>query len=183
MDLNRNTKAARVRVIKKLGETAGFTLAEQLLSALLIGLLSIAVAAGLGVATRVYGAVSLEAGANQLMMRAVQEVNDELAYSVSVSSDGQNYMSAMTRTIVHLENSNTNQGISMTGVGLGGSLTGDEKSVVLVPRSAELNILFGIMPIYNKSSNAWTYTISVSKDDGTVLEEQSMKVTRNVGPS
>lgn len=183
MNLNRNSKSAKEQTLNKLGETAGFTLAEQLLSALLIGLLSIAVATGLGVATRVYGAVSLEAGANQLMMRAVQEINDELAYAVLVSSDGRNYLSATTRTIVHLENSSNNQGISMTGVGLGGSLTADEKSIVLIPRSAELNIRFDIVPSYSKSSNAWTYTISVSKDDGAVLEQESMKVTRNVGPS
>ncbi len=165
---------------KLLRDTAGFTLAEQLLSALFIGLLAIAIAAGLGVAAKVYGSVSYEAGTNQLMARAIQEINDELAYAVSVNSDGRNYVSPTTRTTVRLENSNTEtKGIVMTGVGLGGSLTSGEKSVILVPESSALHVHFDAVPSYSKTTNLWTYTISVQSSTGNTVATQTMKVVRN----
>lgn len=84
--------------------TSGFTLGEVLVTVLLVGLLTLAVAMGIGSALGSYGTIKQATDANALLTNAVTAVEDELrfaydveAVSVSASTDiGTNGTTAYT---------------------------------------------------------------------------------------
>jgi hypothetical protein len=161
-------------LIKKLKSTAGFTLAEQLMSVLFIGFLSIAVSVGIGAALAAYGAATDAANANQLLSRSVQEINNELAYSLTAEDQGSRFVSPSTRTPVEFGNDATDNGITLSGIDLGGS---DVDSVLFVPKADDLVPYFSELPRYTVLTNTWSYTLQITKK-GVVLKEQEMTVVR-----
>ena len=64
----------------------GFTLGEVLVTVLLVGLLTLAVAAGIGVAVKAYGSIKQATEANALMGNAVTAVQDELRFAYDVEA-------------------------------------------------------------------------------------------------
>lgn len=156
----------------KLRSTAGFSLAEQLISMIFIGLLCVVVAAGIGAALAAQGNMSSVSEANQMLSRTLEEVSDELAFSVAVDADATTYESASAKALVTLGNSD--QGIVMTEAGAGGATR------LMVPGTATLTPQFASAPLYDPQSNTWSYAIIIKKGD-EVIASQEMKVARNTG--
>lgn len=158
---------AGVRV--RLHDTRGFLLAEQLVSIVFIGLLCVAVAAGLTAALSAYQAITKQTDAQQMLARAVDEVNGELAYARS--NDGNWFVSSTTNTVVRMES--TDDG--------GIVLQGREPSLnseVLVGAARGLLPAFESGPTYDSDTNAWSYTLVV-RDSGMVdVFRQEMTVAQ-----
>ncbi len=166
-------------LMAKLKDSSGFMLGEQLLSIIFIGLLCIAISAGIGVALAAFANISDQANANQLLSRSILEINDELAYSLEVQNDqtsGQSnsFISATNHTYVYLLNDTAANGISMYGENLAGA---GSDTVTLIPAAGNLSAYFSELPVYDKTSNTWQYTLQIKKGN-TVLKEQEMTVAR-----
>lgn len=157
---------------KRLVSTAGFTLAEQLISIIFIGLLCVLISTGIGAAMAIHGNVSQEAEANQLLTRTMQEVSDELTYSVSVQSDNQTFESSTTLTPVKFIN--TSDGIALQEVGTGAA------THLIIPGANSLVPQFETLPSYRSSDNTWVYNIVIKKGDET-LASQDMVIARSSG--
>lgn len=156
---------------KRLRSTKGFTLAEQLISIIFIGMLCVVISAGIGAAMTAQGNIAQEAEVNQLLTRTMQEVSDELAFSISVTSDNKTFESATTRTMVQF--ANDSRGIVLTEVGAGGN------SHLIIPGVDSLIPQFEELPTYQSADNTWSYAIIIKKGDETVVS-QEMTVTRNM---
>lgn len=76
----------RKRIIATLRSTAGETITEVLVTVLLVGLLTLTVAAGIGVAVKAYGSIKQATEANALMGNAVTAVQDELRFAYDVEA-------------------------------------------------------------------------------------------------
>lgn len=156
----------------RLRDTRGFMLAEQVVSIAFIGLLCVAVAAGLSAALSAYSDITTQTNAQQLLARTVDEVNGELTYARS--GEGNQFISQTTRTEVQLISDD--QGIVMQRV------TPPATSRVLVGAANGLLPTFEDEPIYDFDTNTWSYTV-VIKDSGMVdILRQEMKVVQ-VNPS
>lgn len=83
-----NAKGIRLLLASRLRDTRGFMIAEQLISIIFIGLLCVAVAAGLGAAMSSYSRITLQTQADALLSQAVEQVSDELVYALEVEGDG-----------------------------------------------------------------------------------------------
>lgn len=83
-----NAKGIRLLLAFRLRDTRGFMIAEQLISIIFIGLLCVAVAAGLGAAMSSYSRITLQTQADALLSQAVEQVSDELVYALEVEGDG-----------------------------------------------------------------------------------------------
>lgn len=88
-----NIVAARVkrslrppRAARLLHTTSGFTLGEVLVTVLLVGLLTLAVAVGIGSALGSYGTIKQATDANALLTNAVTAVEDELRFAYDVET-------------------------------------------------------------------------------------------------
>lgn len=160
----------------KLRSTAGFTLAEQLISMIFIGLLCIAVGTGISVAMNTFGKVNDQTNADQLLMRTIQEVNSELAYSESVeaASGTYSYISPSSGTRVTL--ASDSRGIVIKGTDIGGTGVNE---VVLVPTANDMVPSFKSLS-YQNTNNTWQYTVSIARTGSptSTLAEQSMTVAR-----
>lgn len=166
----------RARIAGLARDTRGFMLAEQLVSIVFIGMLCIVVAAGLGAALAAYGSITTASNANMLLSQTVQEVNDELAFSLSADADSGAFVSATTRTSVTMETGVTNKtgekGIVLEPAGEGGA------QVMLVTTTNGLTPAFTTTPAYEATSNTWTYAVAVLDSSGVVRAKQDMKVAR-----
>ncbi len=152
----------------RLHDTRGFILAEQLVSIVFIGLLCIAVAAGLAAALTAYQGITKQTDAQQVLARTIDEVNGELAYARS--SDGTQFTSSTTNTVVQLVN--VEGGIALRRAG------SSSDPEVLVGTSKGLWPEFEVGPTYDSDTNAWSYTVVV-RDSGMVdVLRQEMKVTQ-----
>lgn len=157
------------RCMTRLRSEEGFTLAEQLISVIFIGLLCVVISAGIGAALAAHGSVSEVAGANQLLSRTMEEVSDELAFSRSANEDG-TFESATTRSVVSL--TSDTEGIKLSEVSTG-------TSYLIVPGADGLIPTFSQTPSYNKESNTWSYAIIIKKGTEELISKE-MKVTRNM---
>lgn len=99
----------------RLSDTRGFALAEQLIGILFLGLLIVVIGAGLSAAMQAYRTANESTRANELLTRAVQEVGDELAFSLSVEVAGGDpvFVSPTTKTPVKLGNDANGRGITL----------------------------------------------------------------------
>ena len=79
------------RTARALRADDGFTLGEVLVTVLLVGLLTLAVAAGIGVAVKAYGSIKQATEANALMGNAVTAVQDELRFAYAFDSSVRGY--------------------------------------------------------------------------------------------
>ena len=158
--------AFRSRLTARLRDTRGFMLAEQLVSVIFIGFLCVVVAAGLGAALSAYSGITTSSNANMLLSQAVQEVSDELVFSLSAKTDG-SFVSETTRTSVTM--SSDDRGIIVTdGSGAG--------TVLVAPKNG-LTPKFSSVPSYSAGTNTWTFTIVINNGD-SVMAEQAMTVGR-----
>lgn len=163
-----DTRAAtscRSRLAARLRDTRGFMLAEQLVSVIFIGFLCVVVAAGLGAALSAYGSITTSSNASMVLSQAVQEVSDELSFSLSASPDG-SFVSETTRAPATMDSDGS--GIVMK------STTG---TTVLIPSKNGLTPGFSSVPSYDASSNTWTFAITVKNGDA-IVAEQAMTVGR-----
>lgn len=152
----------------RLRDTHGLLLAEQLVSIVFIGLLCVAVAAGLTAALSAYQAITKQTDAQQMLARAVDEVNGELAYARS--SDGAQFVSSTTNTVVQMVS--TDGGIALQRVG------SSSNPEVLVAAAKGLLPAFESGPTYDSDTNAWSYTLVV-RDSGMVdVFRQEMTVAQ-----
>lgn len=158
--------AFRSRLAARLRDTRGFMLAEQLISVIFIGFLCVIVAAGLGAALSAYGSITASSNANMLLSQAVQEVSDELAFSLSANSDG-SFVSETTRASATM--SSDDRGIIVTD--------GSGTDTVLVAPKNGLTPKFTSAPSYDAGANTWTFTIVINSG-GAVMAEQAMTVGR-----
>lgn len=156
-------KAARAR----LHDTSGFVLAEQLVSIVFIGLLCVAVAAGLSAAFAAYANITQQADAQQMIVRSIGEVNGELVYSRDISHD--RFVSATTHTEVWL--TSDEGGIVLDAVD-------GSASTVLVGGSDGLVPGFAEGPVYDVTTNSWSYRVVISDLRGGEVLAQDMVVKR-----
>lgn len=78
----------KTSLLARLRDTRGFMIAEQLISIIFIGLLCIAVTAGLQAAMNSYGRITTQTQADSMLSQAVEVVSDELVYALEVEGDG-----------------------------------------------------------------------------------------------
>lgn len=164
-------KRVAARLSARLRDERGFMLAEQLVSVIFIGLLSVAVAAGLGAAMAAYGSITATSNANMLLAETIQQVNDELAFSISVEDGTASFVSATTRTSVAMSSGDE-------GIVLSPTQTGAAAPVTLVAETNGLTPSFTSPPVYQAAANTWTYAVAVSDGGGSQLAAQAMTVAR-----
>lgn len=149
-------------------------LAEQLVSVIFIGLLSVVVAAGLGAAMSAYANITRQTTADNLLARSVELVSDELVYSLSVEGEGSfpAFVSASTRETMQFyspDDGETRQGIMIAGATTATTLVPSQSG--LVP---SLNNL-----VYDKDTNTWTFDVIVREDaQSSPLAQASLTVKR-----
>ena len=164
------SKRAAARIAARLRDERGFMLAEQLVSVIFLGLLSVAVAAGLGAAMAAYGAITATSNANMLLAETVQQVNDELAFSISAEDGSATFVSAATRTSVTMASGDEGIVLSPTQAGAA--------PITLVAETNGLSPSFTSPPVYQAAANTWTYAVAVSEAGGSQLAAQTMTVAR-----
>ena len=164
------SKCAAARLSARLRDERGFMLAEQLVSVVFIGLLCVAVAAGLGAAMAAYGAITATSNANMLLSETIQQVNDELAFSISAEDGTASFVSATTRTPVTVASGDEGIVLSPTQTGAA--------PIMLVAETNGLRPSFTSAPVYQAATNTWTYAVAVNDGGGSQLAEQTMTVAR-----
>lgn len=174
-------------VTTRLRSTDGFTLGEVLATVVLVGLLTLAVAAGIGVAVNAYNDIRGYTEEQSLLNNAVTVVSDELrfAYDISttdnISTTGNDpilFSSPGRDARFYLANDPTN-GISLVGVpdpGDGTTPTPDPATAQTVPlplintaagESGDTKLTARLTKLtYN--NGLWTFAISVSGGDTTL---------------
>lgn len=155
---------------ERLADTRGFMLGEQLVSILLIGLLCIAITAGLGAALSAYASVTKQARVDQMLVQSVEAVNDELAYALSVEGEDEAfpYFDSYSQRKV---------GVLQTDErGIWLNCGGDAQFVIAAADQGMKPVLENL--VYSKGE--WTYTIKIVPTDGSqgAYVEQDMKVKR-----
>lgn len=171
---------------KKLASIEGFMLGEQLISIIFIGLLCIALSAGLSAALTVFGNVSAKTQAQSLLNRAVDQVGDELVFShIEEDTPTNFFVSDSMYAEVQLVNAPDQAGIALQGDGITTGVSSNEGEWVLlvsaaddlVPRFAENQT-----PVYQPDTDTWTFTIEVvsrnARDDAAPLSRSQMTVVR-----
>lgn len=85
-DSKAHGSTAPVRVLggARLRDTTGFTIAEVLLAVALVGLLTMAVAAGIGVAMNAHGNIRMHSEGQAVLNNAVTAVTDELRFASDI---------------------------------------------------------------------------------------------------
>lgn len=151
----------------RLHDTSGVILAEQLVSILFIGLLCVAVAAGIGAAMTSYVHITQQTDAQQILMRAIDEIDGELVYARDVA--GESFVSPTTHTEV--------------------VLTADERGIVLVAADGDASTVLvggsdGLVPgfeegpTYDVTTNSWSYRVVIDDLRGDEVMAQDMMVKR-----
>lgn len=168
---------------ERLRDKRGFVLAEQLVSIIFLGLLCVAITAGLGAAVTSFGSVSQEAQAQQLLTRTVQEVGDELAFSLSVDAGDGSFVSSTTRTIVQIGNAADDTGIVLVGDGIAqgvpSAVGASVETVLLVPAANGLTPRIEDL-LYVPADNIWQFTVDIvrSENNTVVVATTDMTVAR-----
>lgn len=147
-----------------LRDTRGFMIAEQLISIIFIGLLCIAVAAGLGAAMTAYSGITMQTQADAMMSQAVEIVSDELVYALEASDDA-SFVSATRHEGAKLDSDA--QGIWLDASGARACLVQAENG--LTPNLESLS--------YATDAGTWTFRITV-ESGASVLAETTMTVKR-----
>ena len=156
----------------RLRDMRGFMLAEQLVSIIFIGLLCIAVAAGLQAAMSSYAKITRQTQADAMLSNAVEAVSDELVYALDVESGGaqsdQNplYFTSATRHETAAVQTNE-RGIWLNAAGERALLAASEGD--MTPSLVSL--------AYDADGKTWTFKIAVDTDSST-LAETTMTVKR-----
>lgn len=154
----------KTSLLARLRDTRGFMIAEQLISIIFIGLLCIAVTAGLQAAMNSYGRITLQTQADSMLSQAVEVVSDELVYALEVSNDA-SFVSATRHENVTL--GSDAQGIWLKANGTQYTLAATENG--LEPTLSGL--------AYSETSGTWTFRITIQSGT-TTLADATMTVKR-----
>lgn len=148
-------------------------IAEQLISIIFIGLLCIAVAAGLGAAMSSYSRITLQTQADALLSQAVEQVSDELVYALEVEGDGAQsdgnplYFTSATRHETAVLQSRAEDGIWLNAAGAQSQLVSVKDG--LSPTLSDLS--------YDATAGTWTFRITIERGT-TTLADTTMTVKR-----
>ncbi|MEG1493272.1 MAG: hypothetical protein RR218_03550 [Gordonibacter sp.] len=163
------------RLALKLKSTQGFMLAEQLVSIIFIGLLCLAISAGLAAAMTVFANVTKVTESQALLNRSVQEISDELAFSTG-AVEGTSFVSKSVNARVWLVPAANNAGIAFQGDGiLSGNPKDKNQQVLLVPSSGGLvpvveGLRFEKDPGNAEDKGRWFFTIRILQGSSTASE-------------
>lgn len=179
-----NTHRRGAFLRSRLYDTHGFTLAEQLISILFLGLLCVVIGVGLNAALQAYRVANESTRANELLARAVEEVSDELAFARSVDVAGSDpvYVSSVTKTPVQLGNDPSGRGIVLIPAHIGAAESDSQEAYVLVASAHGLVVeISEVAFIDNQGDNdkqsTWNYRIEVKRDgDRDIVAETRMAV-------
>ena len=184
-----------VRTLRdRVGDTRGFTLAEQLVSIVFLGLLCVVIGVGLNAALNAYRVANESTRANELLTRAVEEVSDELAFAPSVEgSDSKDpitiadckFVSPTLKRPVVIGNDPNGGGITLVlqerEKGADGTVSTPFPRV-LVASSHGLtvqisDVAFNVNKDNNNYQYTWNYTIAVTlQGSSSVIASTSMTV-------
>ncbi len=162
------------RLMRRLRDTRGAFLAEHLMSVIFIGLLCVAISAGIGAALSSYRGVTQATDANMLLSRSIEAVKYELDYSLSPPAPFGSYaayVSPTTHTNVQL--SSDDRGIILKGEGIGQD---GADSLVLVPSTNGLSHKI----VFMQSGGTFVFQIEIYQQ-GTLVESQNIVVNRVMG--
>lgn len=157
----------------RLRDTRGFMLAEQLLSVIFIGLLCIAVTAGLQAAMGSYSSITTQTQADALLSQTVETVTDELAYALDVDGDGVQtdgnplYFTSATRHATAMLASRAEDGIW---------LNADGAQFIIAPTRDGLTPQLESLS-YDARSGTWAVKITVTSN-GASLADAELTVKR-----
>lgn len=182
--LREHARQRAVSVRSRIHSTQGFTLAEQLISILFLGLLCIVIGVGLNAALQAYRVANESTRANELLARAVEEVSDELAFARSVDAPGNDpvYVSSVTKTPVRLGNASDGKGIALVAASSDAGGNAEQTPRVLVASSHGLiveisEVAFNGNQGDNNKQSTWNYRIEVKREsDRGVVAETRMTV-------
>lgn len=156
--------------VLRLKNTQGFMLAEQLISIVFIGLLCIAIAAGLGAAMSAYANITTQTSADTLLSQAVEVVSDQLAFAqgdCAAAGGSASFVSASTHTAVSLS--------AQDGAIVLSDTTG---TTTLVPVTDSLSLQTSFS--YDDVARMWTCSVSVYSNTQTepLAKAENLQVTR-----
>ncbi|QOS68335.1 hypothetical protein GS424_000195 [Eggerthella guodeyinii] len=155
----------KTSLLARLRDTRGFMIAEQLISIIFIGLLCIAVTAGLQVAMNSYGRITTQTQADSMLSQAVEVVSDELVYALSVEADNVTFVSATRHESATLRSGE--QGIWLEADGTQYNLAPTENG--LSPTLSDLS--------YDAYAGTWSFRITI-QSGGSTLADTTMTVKR-----
>ena len=172
----------RPKLCRRLHDTRGFTLAEQLISIVFLGLLCVVIAVGLNAAFQSYRLANESTRANELLTRAVEEVGDELAFASSVEVTGADptFVSPTTKQPVTIGNDADGSGIVLVPQDAGDDSAFDP--VLLVASSHGLtvevfDVAFNDDKTDNDKKNTWDFRIDIKQQGrDTVIASTAMTV-------
>lgn len=165
MTVSNNIPSWRDALTQRLRDTRGFMLAEQLVSIIFIGLLCIAVAAGLGAAMSSYAKITLQTQADAMLSQAVEVVSNELVYALGVEGGSLKFTSATLHE----------DGVALASNDAGIWLKASSDSC-LVPVENGLTPTLDNLE-YNASTRTWTFRITINSG-GKTLAGTTMTVKR-----
>lgn len=155
----------KTSLLARLRDTRGFMIAEQLISIIFIGLLCIAVTAGLQAAMNSYGRITLQTQADSMLSQAVEVVSDELVYAFGVEGGSVAFVSATRHENATLRSDE--QGIWLEAAGTQYNLASTENG--LTPQLASLS--------YDATAGTWSFRITI-QSGGSTLADTTMTVKR-----
>lgn len=161
----------------KLRDTCGFTLAEQLISIVFLGLLVVVIGVGLNAAFQSYRLANESTRANELLTRAVEEVSDELAFAVSVEGAGPDptYVSSTTKTPVKIGNAADGSGIALSPQKKNSESDASTPAPSLLVASSHeltveiLKVEFNNDQADNGKRNTWDFEIGVKQQGSSAV--------------
>lgn len=163
-------RSSVAHVRERLRDTRGFMLAEQLVSIIFIGLLCIAVAAGLGAAMSSYAKITLQTQADAMLSQAVEVVSNELVYALDVTASEDGSLKFTSATL-HEDGVTLVSDATDTGIWLKASSDSCLAPVQdgLAPKIDNL--------VYDKDARTWTFHIAINSG-GKTLAGTTMTVKR-----
>lgn len=163
MTAHANIASCRKALAERLRDTRGFMIGEQLISIIFIGLLCIAVTAGLQAAMNSYSKITQQTQADAMLLNAVEVVSDELVYALEVFPDS-SFVSATRHEKATL--TSDAQGVLLDSAGAKEYLAVAESG--LTPKLESLSYA---------SDGTWSFKISVNSGT-SALAETTMTVKR-----
>lgn len=119
------------RAFARIGASDGFTIGEVLATVVLVGLLTLAIAAGIGVAVNAYGDIRGHSDEQAVLNNAVTAVTDELRFAYDVNADDQSrivFSSTVRDARFYLDNDDAGA-VALFGAGAAGGATDPSQDV------------------------------------------------------
>jgi Tfp pilus assembly protein PilV len=166
--------------MRKLRSAVGASLAETLVTILLLSIILSAVVAGIPAVMSAYREVRLKADAQTLLATAVTAVTDELRYAENVqySSDYSFYSSKRSATI-ELVSVNNAADSSDNGIYVrktNAAADENSKDIPLLTKQTQTLGLYASLTPGSMENGCIVYTVSVISSDGKVIESTPLKV-------